>query len=527
VVDSTATVGDAALSVTGYTGLTATEGAAFTGPVASFADTAPEDVTQGDYTATIDWGDGAGGTPDTSLGTVSAGQDSGTLVVNGYHTYSEAGVFDVTVTVSDVGGSTASAETTGAMTVRYGTLSASGRYVAGDPDALYEGGPIATFVNAGDLGRWDPTSDYTATITWPDYSQSEGTITPTAVPGQYSVSAPDDTGSHVLNGVGVEITGNATSLPISYPAYASTYEGDGDEIIATAVPIVATQGQAFSGPVAAFTDPNLHVPDDFSATITWPDNSTSPGTVTYDSADQLYVVSGSYTFTQAGSGFTVGVSISETDSYEVASACSPATVNEAVAATGRNGLAATEGAEFSGVVASFPKDPGANATGAGAPAEYSAAAITWEDGHASAGNITYNTTTGDWDVSGSYTYAGPGTYPISVQIDYGGAETTATSTITVGDAALSATPVTVATEEGQEFSGTVATFTDKNPAALSAAFTATINWGDGTGPSGIIASLAGAGWAKVVPRATPGARRARRGIVRRRRGERVVVPSAA
>jgi autotransporter-associated beta strand protein len=47
--------------------------------------------------------------------------------------------------------------------------------------------------------------------------------------------------------------------------------------------------------------------------------------------------------------------------------------------------------------------------------------------------------------------------------------------------------------------------------------------GDGTTDGG----LAGVGWAKVVPRATPGARRARRGIVRRRRGEGVVVRSAA
>ena len=120
-----------------------------------------------------------------------------------------------------------------------------------------------------------------------------------------------------------------------------------------AVPIVATQGQAFGGTVAAFTDPNPA--GTFSATITWPDDSTSPGTVTYDSADQLYVVSGSYTFTQAGSGFTVGVSISETDSYEVASACSLATVNEAVAATGRNEPA---GARRARVVPGASRDVG-------------------------------------------------------------------------------------------------------------------------------------------------------------------------
>jgi hypothetical protein len=349
VVDSTATVGDAALSVTGYTGLTATEGAAFTGAVASFADDAPEDVTQGDYTATINWDDGAGGTPDTSLGTVSAGQDSGTLVVNGYHTYSEAGAFNVTVAVSDMGGSTASAETRGAMTVGYGTLSGSIRDLAADYGSEFQGGPIANFTNAGGA---DPPSAFTATITWPDYSQSEGTIAATGVPGLYTVSAAAN--SELLDGcVSVEVADRNTSVTTSDAAYAYTWEGNADNLVAMAVPIVATQGQAFSGTVAAFTDPNPA--GTLSATITWPDNSTSPGTVTYDSADQLYAVSGSYTFTQAGSGFTVGVSISETDSYEVASACSLATVNEAIAATGRNEPA---GARRARVVPGASRDVG-------------------------------------------------------------------------------------------------------------------------------------------------------------------------
>jgi len=524
VVDAPATVGDAALSVTGYTGLTATEGAAFTGAVASFADDAPEDVAQGDYTATINWDDGT-----TSLGTVSPpGYGSDTFVVAGSHTYAAPGAYDVGVTVSDVGGSTASVTTKGAMTVGYGELSAWGDYLPVDYGTAFTGGPVATFIN---LGGSDPASAYTATIYWPGGSTSAGTIAGTGVPGQYSVSA--DGGSHILSGsVRVDITETDTSVQTT-AASVYAWPGNDDDMTPMEVPIAATQGQAFSGTVAAFTDPNPS--GTFSATITWPDNSTSPGTVTYDSAAGIYEVSAasgsSYIFTGPGTSPAVNVAVEETVGNQVVNTAWPwglATVGPAtLTATGYSGLTAAEGAEFSGVVASFPKDPGAGVTQAGAPAEYFAAAITWEDGHTSAGNITYDTTTGDWDVSGGYAYAGPGTYDISVKIDDAGGEATATSTMTVGDAALTATPVTVTTEEGQEFSGTVATFTDKNPAALSADFTATINWGDGTGPSGIIASLAGARRARVVPGASRDVGWTSGGTVRRWRGERVVVRSAA
>jgi hypothetical protein len=477
VVDAPATVGDAALSVTGYTGLTATEGAAFTGAVASFADDAPEDVAQGDYTATINWDDGT-----TSLGTVSPpGYGSDTFVVAGSHTYAAPGAYDVGVTVSDVGGSTASVTTKGAMTVGYGELSAWGDYLPVDYGTAFTGGPVATFIN---LGGSDPASAYTATIYWPGGSTSAGTIAGTGVPGQYSVSA--DGGSHILSGsVRVDITETDTSVQTT-TASVYAWPGNDDDMTPMEVPIAATQGQAFSGTVAAFTDPNPA--GTFSATITWPDKSTSPGTVTQDSASGIYEVSAasgsSYTFTGPGTSSEVSVAVKETVGNQVVNTVCPwglATVGPAaLTATGYGGPTATEGAEFSGVVATFPVEPGTGIGGSGAPSGYSAATITWEDGHTSAGTIVYDNNSGEWDVVGSYTYAEPGTYDISVKIDDAGGETTAASTMTVGDAALTATPVTVTAEEGQEFSGTVATFTDADPAGVSADYTATINWGDGS-----------------------------------------------
>lgn len=104
-VRPTAAVADAALSST-------TPGTIYTtNPVntvvASFADADPAG-TVGDYTATIDWGDG------TLPGTRSvSGPDGGPFMVGGSHTYPSGGPFSyiVTVHVCDVGGSCTNTKT--------------------------------------------------------------------------------------------------------------------------------------------------------------------------------------------------------------------------------------------------------------------------------------------------------------------------------------------------------------------------------------------------------------------------------
>jgi len=69
--------------------------------VASFVDTGGADAV-GDYTATIDWGDGT-----TTTGTVSI--SNGTLNVVGSHAYAATGHYPVKVTIQDEGGATATA----------------------------------------------------------------------------------------------------------------------------------------------------------------------------------------------------------------------------------------------------------------------------------------------------------------------------------------------------------------------------------------------------------------------------------
>ena len=101
-------VTDAALSASA-TPVSATQGTSFNGTVATFTDANPLSQAS-DFTATIAWGDGTAAT----AGTVATNAGGG-FKVTGTHTYSKTGSFTTTITINDVGGSTASA--TGTATV--------------------------------------------------------------------------------------------------------------------------------------------------------------------------------------------------------------------------------------------------------------------------------------------------------------------------------------------------------------------------------------------------------------------------
>jgi IPT/TIG domain len=96
-------VGDASLTASPVN-FTALAGTQFKGSVATFTDANPGG-TVSDFSATINWGDGSS----ASAGTVTAAP-SGGFVVTGTHTYASIGSFTTTVSISDVGGSRASAQ---------------------------------------------------------------------------------------------------------------------------------------------------------------------------------------------------------------------------------------------------------------------------------------------------------------------------------------------------------------------------------------------------------------------------------
>ncbi len=179
------------------------------------------------------------------------------------------------------------------------------------------------------------------TITWGDgTSSSPGTVAKTggpitgthtyAVAGIYtgSVSWQDDAGSHT-----VSFDVKVVDAPLT----------------ATATPVSATAGTAFSGPVATFTDAN---PDGtvspYSATISWGDGTTSAGTITAGAGD--FVVSGTHTYASPGLYHTTvtirdaqGATATATGTATAGGAPSPV-ITGAPVVTGPNGAA------FSGTV---------------------------------------------------------------------------------------------------------------------------------------------------------------------------------
>src|SRR5205823_12554081 len=106
-----------AITATG-TPVSATEGKAFSGTVATFKD--PDtSATTSEYSASISWGDGS-----TSAGTISG--SGGNFTVSGSHTYAEEGSFIVKVTISDVDNSTNGATTSSTAKVADAPLHSTG-----------------------------------------------------------------------------------------------------------------------------------------------------------------------------------------------------------------------------------------------------------------------------------------------------------------------------------------------------------------------------------------------------------------
>ncbi|HEX7446380.1 MAG TPA: PKD domain-containing protein, partial [Pirellulales bacterium] len=151
--------------------------------VASFTDADPNG-TVSDYTATIDWGDGATTTGGiTTTLPPSAGQAAaGTFYVTGGHTYVEDGAYTITVKIADAGGATATATSsvtvtepdligtaasiTGQERVALGAVSGSANPAA--PQAV-----VATFTHGSNS---EATTDFTAAIDWGDGTSSTGAV---------------------------------------------------------------------------------------------------------------------------------------------------------------------------------------------------------------------------------------------------------------------------------------------------------------------------------------------------------------
>jgi hypothetical protein len=191
----------------------------------------------GDFSGTIDWGDGT-----TTAGVIT--DIAGAISVSGTHTYASSGQDAVTVTLADDAPSTATA-TAKQHGERGGLAGQVSLTAATEGVALSSMTKVATFT---DSNRSDKASSFAATINWGDGSTTSGRVTGSN--GTFTVTGGHtyaDEGSFPL---GVTITDRANNTSLTPGGTVAVAEGD--VLSVKGLTFKANAGQAFSGRVATF-----------------------------------------------------------------------------------------------------------------------------------------------------------------------------------------------------------------------------------------------------------------------------------
>ncbi len=438
--------------------------------------------------------------------------------INAAHTYTEEGTYSYTVTVTDDGG--ASTVVAGSAIIADAALAPSNPQptVSATEGANTGSVPVATFTDGNPTAT---VADFTATIDWGDGSPTSlGSVTEAA--GVFTVS-----GAHTYSEESTNL------VPPTYPIVVNIVDDGGSRLTTTTTASVAdaplapsnpqptvsaTEGaNTGSVPVATFTDGNpTATVADFTATIDWGDGSpTSLGSVT--EAAGVFTVSGAHTYSEESTNlvpptYPIVVNIVDDGGSRLTTTTTASVADAPLAPSNpQPTVSATEGANTGSVPVATFTDGNPTAT----VADFTAT-IDWGDGSpTSLGSVTE--AAGVFTVSGAHTYSEestnlvPPTYPIVVNIvDDGGSRLTTTTTASVADAPLAPSnpqPMVSATEGANTGSVPVATFTDGNPTATVADFTATIDWGDGSPTS--LGSVTEAAGVFTVSVRTPTARNRR------------------
>jgi PKD repeat protein len=432
--------------VTGPTGPTAT--GANVNVSAPFSDVGTHDT----HTATIDWGDLT-----SSSGSISELGGSGT--VSGVHAYATAGIYTVTVTLTDDNGGVDTA-TIEVLINTPPTVDAGGPYVG------FEGSQLSLQGTANDIDGDALTYAWTFTYTGDPGTQCTATGTNTLAP---DFSCDDDavitTTLKVSDGVNAAVTSTTTvTVGNVNPSFTTIVPSD---------PLIPT-GSTFSVS-AAFGDPGTN--DTHTATINWGDTSSSAGTVT--ESNGVGTVTGSHVYAASGL-YTVTVTVLD-DNGGTATAVTSVLVNSAP-------VAVTAGGPYTGVEGA-PLTLGGGAT----DSDGDTLTISWTRTIVTADPGTACSFTGTTTLSPVLTCDDDALVNVTITVSDGvNAPVSASAPVNV----LNANPV-VATPTLTPSSAPVST-----PIVANASFTdpgtndthtATINWGDSTTTTGTVTESSGSG----------------------------------
>jgi hypothetical protein len=492
----TSDISDAPVSAAGFE-LNAVEGAALTTVVASFDDQNPFGLAS-QFTASINWGDG-----NTSSGSIVAVVGVSKFEVAGTHTYKQFGSKTITVQIQSVGG-TSTASATSVVAVSDAPLS----FIEIRPDAVivegrFENGAVPSILAAyfRDANSFSTGGDFATKIDWGDGSVTTDAFVSRVEAGRFFIQ-----GKHTYKFAG------------SYPIRIQASDGggssatiDGTAVVRDAplvpvdVDINAFRGVPFTGLVGSFIDTNsFSTQGQFSATIDWGDGFRNTADVVFvRQVDQegetanLYDVRAQHSYFEPGE-YPVRVDVRGGGSTTIFSGSFVISVDMVVFADAE--ITAIEGQEFTRLIATI-EDPGSRGNAGSYRAE-----IDWADGAMSFGEVRFrsfytnanNIPVGVFDVMGTHAYEIPGEADIAVRVsDSAGRGASTLVPVVIANAALSTQGRSINARAGQPFSGVVATFTDGDLLSTPGAYTASIDWADGTQSAGTIEGSAQSGFVVV------------------------------
>jgi streptogramin lyase len=316
------------------------------------------------------------------------------------------------------------------------TLTVSGNNFQSGSTVRWNGAPLATsFVSASQLHAAVPASDLTQV----------GSITITVLNPPGSVS----------NGLTFTVLSPAPMISQLSPNQAAENSND--------TPLTVTGANFVPG-----------------ATI---DFGLTPLRTTYVSAGQLQATISSSSLTPDG---TVNVAVANPDGST--SNTLPFTINAAPIRPSGTSFSVLEGSAADNIVATFTQP------GSPDPVSHFSAAINWGNNQLSTGIISYNSTSGVFQVHGSHSYPEEGTQQVTVTIHHGTTpDVSVVSTAHIVDAAVAPAGSLVIYAFTNVNTGqlAVANFTDPGGAEPLADYSASIAWGDGGTSVGTLTFSAG------------------------------------
>jgi len=455
--------------------------------IATFTDSNNTD-TPASFTATIDWGDGVTTTP-----TIIGG--SGSFTVPADHIYADDDFVSPVLTINRTADSSQ-------LVLSGGVNVSDADHLAGQPTPVLTGSSGVALNNVT-VGIFSDTyhghpdgSDFTTNIDWGD-----GTVTAGTVSG--SGAALTVTGSHTYatDGQFTITTFLNDDTPDASFAQATTQAdiGFGANVVLNAA--AEFDAISTSTTVATFSDNTGDPVTDYSATIDWGDGTTTNGvisgtgpsfTVTSQTA-HTYADEGDYnavvTINRAADGSVPSGSITASGTVTVQE-------NGALEVTSTTTITGSPGVSTGNVTLATFSDSKISPAGTSPNvAGDFVANVDWGDGTTTIGTVTGSG--GTFTVSGSHTYAQNGTETISVTLsddpeaDQAFANATAQTTAFIGIAPATTSDISATEGTAVPANTQLATFTDSNTSEGASAFSATIDWGDGSTSAGTVTGSSG------------------------------------